>query len=337
MIIKKLKIEFNIKKNGDRHLKGKIAEEVFKRVFPKLFCKHLTICPTRTITSFLNYFRNDLDFVLENRDLLKNKQKLKLKKEKLRTKMTKFDEELETFREKLGIKRKIEESHVFLSRGCILCGIWRDEIGLCHNCYAIAARKLNRRDFERLKNIVKEIRRLVDIENKLIAIEMAKEDWPEALEVILRLCREDILFLQKVYCDYSKPQPHLPFDFIAVAPDGSEKYLIDVTSTSSGITAGLSPREREVAEEAKKYGFKILVPVIYFGENWTVIVKLKEPEKVSIREGLFKEVISNNEGKRGRRYEKKMKSIMKEIRDLVKNLEQRRLKKIEQLKFSVKE
>ena len=40
--------------------------------------------------------------------------------------------------------------------------------------------------------------------------------------------------------------------------------------------AGLSLKERKVAELAKRRGFKILVPVIYFGDNWNVIIKIEE-------------------------------------------------------------
>ena len=53
---------------------------------------------------------------------------------------------------------------------------------------------------------------------------------------------------------------------------------VDVTSVR-GIgkaPAKLSARERQIAEQAKKEGFKILVPTVRFLENWQVMVELVE-------------------------------------------------------------
>ena len=43
-----------------------------------------------------------------------------------------------------------------------------------------------------------------------------------------------------------------------------DKYFIDVTSARFHEINRPSRREREVAEIAKKYGFRVLQPVIYF-------------------------------------------------------------------------
>jgi len=54
--------------------------------------------------------------------------------------------------------------------------------------------------------------------------------------------------------------------------------MVDVTSVR-GIgkaSAKLSARERQIAEQAKKEGFKILVPTVRFLENWQVMVELVE-------------------------------------------------------------
>ena len=124
----------------------------------------------------------------------------------------------------------------------------------------------------------KELKELEDVTGKIFAEEILKawlvERFDDVLEVISRLSMKDVLFLQEVYCGYLTGPP--PFDYIGVTLDGSEKYLIDVTSTRSGSMAGLSLKERKVAELAKKRGFKILVPVIYFGDNWNVIIKIEE-------------------------------------------------------------
>jgi len=54
--------------------------------------------------------------------------------------------------------------------------------------------------------------------------------------------------------------------------------MVDVTSVR-GIgkaPAKLSARERQIAEQAKKEGFKILVLTVRFLENWQVMVELVE-------------------------------------------------------------
>jgi len=130
-----------------------------------------------------------------------------------------------------------------------------------------AKNKLGEKELKELEDVAKEITGKVS-KAKLASV------FRDVLRVVSKLSVEDVLFLQEVYCRYLTGPT--PFDYIGVAPDGSEKCLIDVTSTRSGSMAGLSLKERKVAELAKKRGFKILVPVIYFGDNWNVIIKIEE-------------------------------------------------------------
>ena len=293
MIIRKFEaLIFNIKKEGARHLRGKIAELVFEQVYPKLFKslrEHIVICSTSSIKQFLYKveLRNEellyegvnLEFKLKSlKDLLKDEEKLKREKERLEGEMKRLDEEVMVFRRELKIAL-----WEYMSQGCVLCGrprpwsIGEKSLELCNDYYETAWDKLKWKDFKKLKDIAKKIvdirEKLRKVRDKLREISIARLDV-EVLEVISRLSIEDVLFLQEVYCGYLTGPP--PFDYIGVTLDGSEKYLIDVTSTRSGSMAGLSLKERKVAELAKKHGFKILVPVIYFGDNWNVIIKIEE-------------------------------------------------------------
>jgi hypothetical protein len=99
-----------------------------------------------------------------------------------------------------------------------------------------------------------------------------------AFRILSKLDETSVKFLYEVYggewFDLSHGQ--LPFDYIAVN-DRGEKYLIDVTSVRGEYNpAGLSKREKEIAEQAKRIGFRILVPTVKFLEDWKVVVKLSE-------------------------------------------------------------
>jgi len=58
MIIRKFEaLIFNIKRDGDRHLRGKIAELIFEKVSSKLFrtlVKNIVICSTSSVRQFLH-------------------------------------------------------------------------------------------------------------------------------------------------------------------------------------------------------------------------------------------------------------------------------------------
>jgi len=99
------------------------------------------------------------------------------------------------------------------------------------------------------------------------------------VHVLSKLDEKAIEFLHRVYGGGGSGQK--PFDYVCVDQNGC-RYLVDVTAITlhheeevKPIRA-LSKREKEVAEEAKKLGFKILIPVIRFLENWTVGLELIE-------------------------------------------------------------
>ena len=276
VVIRKFEtLVFNIKRDGDRHLRGKIAELIFEKVSSKLFrtlVENIVICSTSSVRQFLHgikYCQGELwyksafyggSFKLKDLvDMLPHYKDI-LKKESW--------EEIEFFRRKLGIK----VLQVFFQPGhCVLC--WRPlngserSWGICCGCYMAAKSKLEKKELKELEDVAKEITNEVS-KAKLVGV------FGDVLRVVSKLSVEDVLFLQEVYCGYLTGPT--PFDYIGVAPDGSEKCLIDVTSTRSGSTAGLSLKERKVAELAKRHGFKILVPVIYFGDNWNVVIKIEE-------------------------------------------------------------
>jgi len=71
----------------------------------------------------------------------------------------------------------------------------------------------------------------------------------------------------------------LPVSFDYICADGQgNKYLVDVTSLRGlkGSPAPLSEKERQVAVVAKKKGFKVLVPVVRFLQDWWVLIELTE-------------------------------------------------------------
>jgi hypothetical protein len=49
------RVTYHILTDGDRHLRGKIAELIFERVKPNLFKKTLNCCSTLDLRWFLNY------------------------------------------------------------------------------------------------------------------------------------------------------------------------------------------------------------------------------------------------------------------------------------------
>jgi hypothetical protein len=94
------------------------------------------------------------------------------------------------------------------------------------------------------------------------------------VEVLSRLNKSARTFLYGLYKEITG---HLPFDYVCV-DDYENKYMVDVTSLRGRgrKPAKLSRRERQIAEQAKMKGFKILVPVVRFLENWQVQVELME-------------------------------------------------------------
>jgi hypothetical protein len=98
----------------------------------------------------------------------------------------------------------------------------------------------------------------------------------EVVKILSKLSDEDRAFLWNIYkASKASPGQH-PFDYICVDDEGN-KYLIDVTSVrGKGLPAKLSRSEMEICILAESKGFKVLVPVVKFLENWQVEVMLTE-------------------------------------------------------------
>ena len=276
-------IKYSVLKDGDRHLRGKIAEEIFERAKDMLFLgRELTLCKT-----------HDLSYVLmgiPDSEVSKIITQYALGKDPLLLSYNEAEERINEFRKKLEISvREINISELSSTRGiCALCfgkgkflvdGLYLDQASytfwLCGSCLEkclqlgyITGDKYNYtvkdKEFDdAMRNFIKAI------------FYLEKRD---AFRVLSRLDETSIEFLYEVYGGekFNFFHGQWPFDYVAVDNDG-KKYLIDVTSVRGEYNpAGFSRREKEIAEQAKKVGFSILVPVVKFLEDWQVVIELSE-------------------------------------------------------------
>ena len=284
----KIKFKFNILKDGSRHLKGFIAEHVFLEVLRsgalrnKIIREGIMVCSTLDARNFLSHIElvNDEPWYIIYRYIrsinpLRYDSKVEgyAKLNDLISKLKVIDDPNSLIYElKCQIYNsfmKIGSSNLTFTNNepkfnhCILCGKnkWNspsDIPGLCTSCYERVKDKLTDKEKECLKEIV----------NLLII-----RKYKDVLDVLSLMDSKDLSFLKRIY-SYTWSQ--VPFDYIGVKLDGSEKYLIDVTSTTSKSIGGLSDNEKKVAKEALKVGFIILIVAIYFGRDWNVIIELKE-------------------------------------------------------------
>ncbi|MGC9015144.1 MAG: hypothetical protein ACP5KW_12280, partial [Thermoproteota archaeon] len=288
-------IEYNILKDGDRHLRGKIAEEIFMKVKDKIIpSEKLLFCSTY-----------DLRFTLVRipySEASKIVSQYALGNDPLLLSYNEAEEKLNKFRKALGINihknNSLEELHnmtylkntriLYLDR-CILC-LDKGEIFVggfmsylrssCLNkCLELGYISKKQFVYQEFSDYVYQVS---NEEFRGVLEDFLKADFQlnygNAFRVLLKLDETSVKFLYEVYggkwFDLSHGQ--LPFDYIAVN-DRGEKYLIDVTSVRGEYNpAGLSKREKEIAEQAKRIGFRILVPTVKFLEDWKVVVKLSE-------------------------------------------------------------
>ncbi|KXA93253.1 hypothetical protein AKJ66_02445 [candidate division MSBL1 archaeon SCGC-AAA259E22] len=75
----------------------------------------------------------------------------------------------------------------------------------------------------------------------------------------------------------------LTFDYIGIDKK-SECFLVDVTSTTTGVVGPLSDNEKSMAREALERDFLVLVPVVKFRLGWKIDMSFKEP--YSPRDGI---------------------------------------------------
>ena len=265
---------YNILVDGDRHLRGAIAEMVFERVYRELL-KDLYCCRTLMLAKVLRLYRDE--------SLIKGFTDIK-------TLISDFMNCLNTVRRILGLERyeefqlSVEELRHKLERHpCIFClreikpsfrdiiHIDGDWIDVCDDCLQKMLEKdlITAHRIDYLKNDdfyrgVKNLRRLA------VLIE-----YYEVFELLSKLDRSSRDFLYEIYVGERTSGQH-PFDYVCIDTSGN-RYLVDVTSVSLDVKpAELSKKEKQIAEKAKERGFKILIPIVKFLNNWVVRIELAE-------------------------------------------------------------
>jgi len=145
-----------------------------------------------------------------------------------------------------------------------------DFIEVCGDCLQKALEKglVSAHRIDSLKN--KDFYRVVkDLHRFAVLIE-----YYEVFDFLSRLDESSRDFLYEVYGRRVSGQHS--FDYVCVDVNG-DKYLVDVTSVSfDERPAGLSKKEKQVADKAREKGFKILIPIVKFLNNWVVRTELTE-------------------------------------------------------------
>ncbi|MCP8309062.1 MAG: hypothetical protein H3Z54_10290 [archaeon] len=285
-------IRYNILKDGDNTLKGKIAEEVFKRVANKLLLQDILFCGTSDLAWLLNYDSNLLKEVnLQFEDIL---TKLKDGGCLVSLAYDKIKAEIENSINQLGLEKVVlalkykkcfiggEEGEEVLTEVLTDYGYPYYRVWLCERCFNGCLKlgliiyktvvyfdhsslsRIERKEPYLAGDFSKLIRRYYVI-NKLLG-------YRDVFMVLSKLGYEERNFLDRVYARERSSHGQIPFDYIGVDSKNG-KYLIDVTSTTSKSWGRLSKRELEVAQEAKKRGFKILMPLVRYNTNWDVIIE----------------------------------------------------------------
>jgi hypothetical protein len=272
------RVIYNILTDSDRHLRSKIAELVFKRVKSQLLKRALCCCSTLE----LNYFF--ISRALSSIDISSINGK---------TLLSKYLQNLNTVRGLLGIRGDEEVSNILssddlrrvLRRLCLFCLkedvvselVWVNNsyFRLCSDCLDTCTKRglvcpggisyykvdSKNEEFHRL------VKNLVEAMNLLAHLNV--------IEVLSRLDESERVFLRGELFKGTSGQH--PFDYVCV-DDYGNKYMVDVTSVKGEgrIPAKLSKRESQIAKRAKRRGFKVLVPVVRFLNNWQVQVELIE-------------------------------------------------------------
>jgi hypothetical protein len=264
---------YDVMRDGDRHLRGKIAELIFKRVRSKLL-ERPCCCNTRELTYFFAeyaHFKEEVSFLLGEKPPSSH-----------------FYIMWASTLEKEGweeVRRTLSEEEVKnLGRFCLLClkegekevCIHIDDsyrlVYLCSNCL----RRCMERRFIRFNGryeVTPNVERFSYCIRKLSALLDIRRN-PGVVAVLSRLDSKARIFLYETYKAISS---QYSFDYVCVDEAGN-KYLVDVTSVRQvdEKPAELSKKENQIADKAKEAGFKILVPVVRFLEDWQVQVELTE-------------------------------------------------------------
>jgi hypothetical protein len=280
-------IIYNILRDGDRHLRGRIAELVFERVADQL-SKKLQCCSTHELTYFFGlynyYFQHFLsELHLPDISVIDDKQLISGYIKKLEAVRRLF--KLEGRKASEIISR--ENTRKNLERLCPIClkdrgieikvSIGKETIRLylCRNCLKkIIEKKVVRKVSENFYEINQVDKKSFDLILDLVKLtEIMKHT--NIIKIISKFDPDSRLFLYYIYIGADRG--HFPFDYICVDEEGN-KYMVDVTSVIGldRTPAKLSDRERRIAETAREKGFKVMIPVIRFLNDWRVKVELME-------------------------------------------------------------
>jgi hypothetical protein len=293
-------VAYNILRDGDKCLRGRIAELIFEKVRSKLLERlavgGLYCCGTSRLSSFLHacpaaLLSLDIDSLLRDYEARLNTARSLLGLERIKAiSLPKEDlKELCLFcLEKGEVKVFIEvddRSFDFLvCKNCfskclergLLCPeaeevyipLGKEEVVIRHACCLTPSTHPPVRYLVNNKKGV--FRGLVrDLLKTLSLLE-----YLDVIEVLSKLDAQTRDFLYELYGKGTLP---VSFDYICADGQGN-KYLVDVTSLRGlkGSPAPLSEKERQVAVVAKKKGFKVLVPVVRFLQDWWVLIELTE-------------------------------------------------------------
>jgi hypothetical protein len=274
---------YNIIKDGDRHLRGKIAELIFERVKSQLLERTLYCCNTLDLYHFSNYDSRSIDALSINEKSL----------------LSEYMANLNAAMNILGIEKcevsnalSSEDTRKNLRRLCLFClkegetcvHVWvnnhsyRCPFHLCSDCLYTCIKKGLIRSVIFSDNFTYyEVDSKNEAFHRLVRNLVETMNLIEHLNIVEVLSRLDAPARVFLYELYKKATGQYPFDYVCV-DDYGNKYMVDVTSLRERgrMPAKLSKRESQIAEQAKKEGFKILVPVVRFLENWQVQVELME-------------------------------------------------------------
>jgi len=232
---------YDILKDGDRHLRGKIAELVFKRVKSQLL-KRPCCCNTMELTYFLMHyahFKENISFLLggESKSYSfgpligvpmeeEGETSVNILSEEDIRKLMKFC--------LFCLKEGEKEVGIQIDDKCILFYLCDECLGRCVNRGVVCSTNFtykvnpNTEAFEELRRFLAKIYRYITI-----------------VAVLSKLDPAARIFLYEVYKVW---RSQYPFDYVCVDEDGN-KYLVDVTSIrqENEKPAKLSERENQIA------------------------------------------------------------------------------------------
>jgi hypothetical protein len=285
---------YDIMRDGDRSLKGKIAELVFERVRSSLVRRTLYCCSTTRLSSFLT--TNPPTSSTNVSSLIHDyATKLNLVRKILGMEVLDVSTALSYREVRENLKglcffclNKDENKTLFIERGghervffackdcfskCLERGLlWPTTVEFFYPFSGTGPIRVTK--YFVADSIISEDKTFHELVWGLVeALDLLKN--LDVIEVLSRLDAQARDFLRELY-GKRLPGQHL-FDYVCVDDQGG-RYLVDVTSVR-GIDASpapLSKREREVAVMAKGEGFKVLVPVVRFLSDWRVLIELVE-------------------------------------------------------------